>query len=76
MKLTVRETVKKLSPGTIVKILRCHHIKTEDCVGKLGKVNKIVLKNSIYRIKIEDQFWLFGARDLEIISAYEMLAWK
>jgi len=66
----------KLFSGTVVKIIRCHHCMTEDCVGKIGVIEKVVLSNRIFRVKIDKVFWLFGARDLEKISTYDLLNWR
>ena len=66
----------KLDSGVIVKIIKCHHCLTEDCVGKLATVDKEIVKNSVYRIRIDGEYYLFGRRDLQFISAYEMLDWN
>jgi len=63
-----------LSPGITVRVIRSHHNMNDHCVGKLGTIDRIVMKG-IYRIKMNDGFWLFGSRDLTAVTVFEMLGW-
>jgi hypothetical protein len=64
-----------LHSGMTVRVIRSHHNLNDDCVGKIGTIENTVLENSIFRVRIEGRFFLFGGRDLKVITTYEMLSW-
>lgn len=66
----------KLYPGLTVKVIRSHCNMNDYNVGKIGTIEREVMKDNIFRININGEFLLFGKRDLQIVSVYDMLDWS